>query len=51
MNSTRINASRLYKEQCNKNLQSINSKKEILGKQKELKAKYTVIPKREAKID
>lgn len=34
MNNTRLNANKLYKEQCNKNLQQINSKKEILGKQK-----------------
>ncbi len=46
MNSTRLNANRLYKEQCSKNLQQINNKKEILGKQKELKAKYTIIPKK-----
>jgi hypothetical protein len=46
MNSTRINANRLYKEQCNKNLQQLNCKKELLGKQKELKAKYTLLPRR-----
>lgn len=51
MNSTRLNASKLYKEQCSKNLQHINSKKEILGKQKELKSKYTVIPKKNERID
>jgi hypothetical protein len=34
MNSTRMNASKLYKEQCNKNLQQLNTKKEALEKQR-----------------
>lgn len=45
MNSTKMNASKLYKEQCDKNMQQMNNKKEVLGKQKELKAKYTIVKK------
>jgi hypothetical protein len=51
MNSTRVNANRLYREQCTKNMQQINCKKELLGKQKELKAKYTLLPKKTEKQD
>ena len=46
MNSTRLNASKIAKEQQQKKLENTNVKKVMLEKQKELKAKYTVVEKK-----
>ena len=46
MNSTRLNASKITKEQQQKKLENTNVKKVMLEKQKELKAKYTVVEKK-----
>ena len=46
MNSTRLNASKIAKEQQQKKLDNTNVKKVMLEKQKELKAKYTVVEKK-----
>lgn len=46
MNSTRLNASKIYKEQQNKKEEDSNAKKIIAQKQREVKAKYTVLDKK-----
>ena len=46
MNNTKLNASKIHKEQQDKKLQSFNMKKVMVQKQKEVKAKYTVIEKK-----
>ena len=46
MNSTRLNASKISKEQQEKKLESQNVKKVMNQKQKEVKAKYTMIDKK-----
>ena len=42
MNSTRINASKIQKEKLQNSMDSINSKKNMLQRQKNIKAKYTL---------
>jgi hypothetical protein len=46
MNSTRLNASKIQKQQQQVKEQSMNAKKGILERQKELKAKYTKVESR-----
>ena len=46
MNNTKLNASKIHKEQQDKKLLSFNMKKVMVQKQKEVKAKYTVIEKK-----
>lgn len=46
MNSTKLNASKIAKEQQQKKIDNMNVKKVMLEKQKELKAKYTVVDKK-----
>ena len=46
MNTTKSNASRIYKEQQEKKNQHMNVKKVMSEKQKQVKAKYTVIEKK-----
>ena len=45
MNNTRINASKVYREQLEKKNEQINSKKVMLDKQKDIKTKYTMVKK------
>lgn len=46
MNNTKLNASKIYKEQQQKKIETVNSKKVLIEKQKELKARYTVVDKK-----
>jgi hypothetical protein len=46
MNSTKLNASKISKEQQKKKTDTINIKKVMIDKQKEVKAKYTVLDKK-----
>ena len=46
MNSTKLNASKIFKEQQQKKIETMNAKKIMLQKQKELKSKYTVVDKK-----
>lgn len=45
MNSTRMNASKIQKEKLQNSMETENSRKTIIEKQKNIKAKYTVIKK------
>lgn len=46
MNSTKMNASKIFKEQQQKKMENVNAKKIMLQKQKELKSKYTIVDKK-----
>jgi hypothetical protein len=46
MNSTKLNASKISKEQQKKKTDTINIKKVMIDKKKEVKAKYTVVDKK-----
>lgn len=46
MNNTKMNASKIYRQQQQKKEESVNVKKVMLEKQKELKSKYTIVEKR-----
>lgn len=46
MNTTKLNASKIYKEQQSKKIDDSNAKKLMAQKQKELKAKYTVVERK-----
>lgn len=46
MNNTKMNASKIYKEHQQRKTETINVKKVMIEKQKEVKAKYTVVEKR-----
>ena len=46
MNSTRLNASKLQKEQQQQAVDKMQAKKVMLEKQRQLKAKYTVVEKK-----
>jgi hypothetical protein len=46
MNSTRLNASKIYKEKQSKQIEDSNAKKIMAQKQREVKAKYTVLEKK-----
>lgn len=50
MNSTKLNASKIAKEQQKKINQTINVKKVMIDKQKEVKARYTVVDKQKEKV-
>ncbi len=46
MNSTKLNASKIVKEQVGKKMEDLNAKMVMLQKQKEVKAKYTVVERK-----
>jgi hypothetical protein len=46
LNTTKSNASKIHKEQQGKKIEDTNTKKIMAQKQKELKAKYTVVEKK-----
>lgn len=46
VNTTKLNASKIYKEQQSKKIDDSNAKKIMVQKQKELKAKYTVMERK-----
>lgn len=46
LNNTRLNATKIHKEQQHKKTEDSNAKKVIAQKQREVKAKYTVVEKR-----
>ena len=46
LNTTKLNASKVYKQQQDKKVESVNAKKIMLDKQKELKNRYTNLDKK-----
>lgn len=46
VNTTKLNATKIYKEQQSKKIDDSNAKKLMVQKQRELKAKYTVMERK-----